>query len=545
MSDDELYSDLTSIEDSDDEREKKPKKKSKSSFHRVLPKPRACNYTASSLYEQISQGDIDLDPEYQRNVVWGDAKQIQLIDSIFRNFYIPPIIFTVTTEDGEEKRTCIDGKQRLTSLHRFMDGQIYPIHRRTGEKYWYKDVGGTSKNRVARKLLPEKYRKSFAKKQIVCVEYDGIDDTEEREIFQRVQMGMALTPSEKLAVIDTPRSRFIRSLLEKYLTESGALASPPLEWDRSRGSDFRTLSLAVYVIERFLDDPVGFRQLPAVEQLSRWLSAREDVPSSVQSTIISAFDEFSAIVRTPAHKHIFRTPNKMAPIEVAMFAVLVAAHPDKPRAEVADLMQALRVDVRARHEDVRSNGKVTRTILDFIHVSRGGKAGSGPRKRGRQVKKEQDDDDPEYQPGSSKRTKTASARKAAPAEDEEMPPAPRPPPVKKPKPLPRPEDDVMARLREAREGLKQPISAPTPHPQPPSGLPSPPLSAMAGSETPTPVIGGIPLEAMMMAQSYGGGMSGYGGGGFHGGYGAPGGGSGYGGNGYREDRRDPRDFRRR
>ncbi|KAL1685009.1 hypothetical protein GGG16DRAFT_67161 [Schizophyllum commune] len=536
MSDDELYSDLTSIDESGDEEDasnKHSKKKSKTSFHRTLPKPRACNYTASSLYGQITQGDIDLDPEYQRNVVWGDAKQIQLIDSIFRNFYIPPIIFTLTVEDGEEKRTCIDGKQRLTSLHRFMDGQIYPPPRRTGEKYWYKDIGGTPKNQAKRKLLPEKYRKSFAKKQIVCVEYDGINETEEREIFQRVQMGMALTPSEKLAVIDTPRSRFIRTLLDKYLTEAGALSGPPLDWDRSRGGDFRTLALAVYVTDRFLDEPATYRQLPGVDQLSRWLSAPESVPSSVQTTVRRAFDEFEGIARTPAYKHVFRAPAKMAPIEVAMFAVLIAAHAGKPRSEIVSLMQALRADVRAHHDDVRSNGKVTRTILDFIHVSRGGKAASGQRKRGRQVKQEQDDGDPEYVPGGSKRPKTASARKPM------APPEPKPT-AKKTKPAPKKGDDVMARLREAREGLKQPISVPAPQPpQPSSGLPSPPLSAMAGSETPTPVIGGISLEAMMMAQGYNGGMPP-----MYGGYGGMYGAS-QSASAPRASDRDPRDFRRR
>jgi len=47
----------------------------------------------------------------------------------------------------------------------------------------------------ARKLLPEKYRKLFANKQIVCVEYIDLSDADEREIFQRVQLGMALTPA--------------------------------------------------------------------------------------------------------------------------------------------------------------------------------------------------------------------------------------------------------------------------------------------------------------------------------------------------------------
>lgn len=73
----------------------------------------------------------------QRDVVWPETKQTGLIDSVFHNFYIPPIIFCEqnsvcsrrslrclsvigvrSEEDGTEKRTCIDGKQRLTSIHR-------------------------------------------------------------------------------------------------------------------------------------------------------------------------------------------------------------------------------------------------------------------------------------------------------------------------------------------------------------------------------------------------------------------------------------------
>ena len=53
------------------------------------------------------------------DVVWPEAKQIGIIDSVFRNFYIPPVIFAVNSfEDGSETRTCIDGKQRLTSIHK-------------------------------------------------------------------------------------------------------------------------------------------------------------------------------------------------------------------------------------------------------------------------------------------------------------------------------------------------------------------------------------------------------------------------------------------
>ena len=92
----------------------------------------------------IHQGAVDLNPAYQRgeyddsfngtrrphvdggqDVVWPTNKQIGLIDSIFRNFYIPPVVFAVQKdEEGEEVRVCVDGKQRLTSIQKFIDGQV-------------------------------------------------------------------------------------------------------------------------------------------------------------------------------------------------------------------------------------------------------------------------------------------------------------------------------------------------------------------------------------------------------------------------------------
>lgn len=84
----------------------------------------------------IHEGVIDLNPSYQRgnalrsivfrkkisnsprslDVVWPEVKQIGLIDSIFRNFYIPPIVFAVQQDDeGEEVRICVDGKQVCSS----------------------------------------------------------------------------------------------------------------------------------------------------------------------------------------------------------------------------------------------------------------------------------------------------------------------------------------------------------------------------------------------------------------------------------------------
>lgn len=50
-----------------------------------------------------------------------------LIESLFRNYYVPPILFLITHDDedpNEIVRVCMDGKQRLTSIQKFFDGQV-------------------------------------------------------------------------------------------------------------------------------------------------------------------------------------------------------------------------------------------------------------------------------------------------------------------------------------------------------------------------------------------------------------------------------------
>jgi hypothetical protein len=47
------------------------------------------------------------------DVVWTEPKQIGLVDSLWKNLYVPPIILSIRNRDHEDEyRVCIDGKQR-------------------------------------------------------------------------------------------------------------------------------------------------------------------------------------------------------------------------------------------------------------------------------------------------------------------------------------------------------------------------------------------------------------------------------------------------
>jgi len=89
-----------------------------------LKRPITSPMSCYDIYTQIQEGLISLEADYQRDVVWNDAKQSGLIDSVYRDYFIPPVLFAVHEIDGEDVKICIDGKQRLTSIQRFMDGHI-------------------------------------------------------------------------------------------------------------------------------------------------------------------------------------------------------------------------------------------------------------------------------------------------------------------------------------------------------------------------------------------------------------------------------------
>ncbi len=80
----------------------------------------------ASFWEGFSLGKFNFDPPYQRDSVWDEEKQSFFIDSILRNYPIPPIFLHQKIDDDTGKITfeVVDGKQRLTAIVNFIDGQI-------------------------------------------------------------------------------------------------------------------------------------------------------------------------------------------------------------------------------------------------------------------------------------------------------------------------------------------------------------------------------------------------------------------------------------
>ncbi|KAF8135707.1 hypothetical protein EV363DRAFT_1212435 [Boletus edulis] len=326
--------------------------------HALTP-PSAMSYSAAELHSFIHEGYIDLNPSYQRDVVWPESKQIGLVDSIFRNFYVPPVIFAVQKDDeGETVRVCVDGKQRLTSIQKFLDGLIPHRDAHTKKSFWF--VRSESQ-RTTRLEIPEQWKRRFAETRITCVEYHNLAPGTEREIFQRVQLGMSLTAAEKLQAISSPWADWIGDLEMRHVNCEGGLAAV-LEWDTRRGRDFQCIAQLVYCC-----DLLPEHALPTAAKLEKWLS-RVDKPNQVfKNNIGDVLNEFGYIAMTPALKAAFEKVDKrVAPVEFVFIGTLLYVLREHSHQDRAKAVLHMRLRIREQFRDVRNNGNVGKALWNVI-----------------------------------------------------------------------------------------------------------------------------------------------------------------------------------
>lgn len=73
------------------------------------------------LYSRYREGRLELDPDYQRGEVWGPEKKAKLLDTILREWTVPPLHF-IKEDNGAF--SVLDGLQRLTAIFEFIEGNF-------------------------------------------------------------------------------------------------------------------------------------------------------------------------------------------------------------------------------------------------------------------------------------------------------------------------------------------------------------------------------------------------------------------------------------
>ncbi|QOD90893.1 DUF262 domain-containing protein [Lysobacter sp. CW239] len=74
-----------------------------------------------SVSDMVASGAIDISPKYQRRERWDNIKESELIESFLLNIPVPPIYLA---EDEYGTYSVIDGKQRITAIHKFLNSNL-------------------------------------------------------------------------------------------------------------------------------------------------------------------------------------------------------------------------------------------------------------------------------------------------------------------------------------------------------------------------------------------------------------------------------------
>lgn len=74
-----------------------------------------------SVADMVESHAIDISPKYQRRERWDEGKESELIESFLLNIPVPPIYLA---EDEYGIYSVIDGKQRITAIHKFLNNNL-------------------------------------------------------------------------------------------------------------------------------------------------------------------------------------------------------------------------------------------------------------------------------------------------------------------------------------------------------------------------------------------------------------------------------------
>ena len=144
----------------------------------------------ATLISRIDNGDLKLQPDFQRGEVWSLEKKKKLIDTLLRNWQIPPIHVIEVLENNNDE--VLDGQQRLVAIRDFLkgkfriDGNIQPIDKEIQklDGYKYEEL----EDRIKRKLNKSPLR------VFTIIDYTP---EETAELFYRLNQPTALTSAEQ------------------------------------------------------------------------------------------------------------------------------------------------------------------------------------------------------------------------------------------------------------------------------------------------------------------------------------------------------------
>ncbi|MGH3808071.1 MAG: DUF262 domain-containing protein [Pseudonocardiaceae bacterium] len=160
------------------------------------------NFSVRELVRMMSDGELNVVPEYQRKFRWTEAGESSFIESVFLGLPIPPLF--VATNVGFQWEV-VDGLQRLSTLMHFLassPGELAIVNR--SENLRLKGLEKlTALNDAIHAELPAAMQVYFGRQPLQVVSLTDKSDLQVRfDVFERLNKGaVQLTGQEVRACV--------------------------------------------------------------------------------------------------------------------------------------------------------------------------------------------------------------------------------------------------------------------------------------------------------------------------------------------------------
>ena len=149
-------------------------------------KKAAITWNAKQVVKMMRNNGIKFDNAVQRGYEWDKKRASLLISSLISGYPVPPF-FAAKGDDG--KYDMLDGKQRMTSIRKFYDGEfalvdIPPVTIEVGGTEMELDING-----YKYEDLDVDVKDELDSASLTIYYFDGITDDEVNEMFYRLNSG--------------------------------------------------------------------------------------------------------------------------------------------------------------------------------------------------------------------------------------------------------------------------------------------------------------------------------------------------------------------
>lgn len=186
------------------------------------------DWTVGTIVQQVENGNIDLDPAFQRRNAWRDVRRSRLIESFILGFPVPQIVLA----ENPHKRgqfIVIDGKQRLLTIAGFYEHEYrdyWTRHRFSGLEV-LRDLNKVAIDDFLNKPQYSNERRQLANADIRTTVISGFQGEDILfDIFYRINTGSVPLSSQEL------RHALHRGEFAKYLLQVTGV--PNALWDSLR-----------------------------------------------------------------------------------------------------------------------------------------------------------------------------------------------------------------------------------------------------------------------------------------------------------------------